>query len=190
MTIRVRRSPRRIAAAASLAAGCLLLAACSSTSTPQAGQASASAHNPTPGTGIASPSTNPSGGGTTTGGSVEPCSLLTQAEVDTAVGQPLGPGKATIPGYDCTWATTDFTASVSVTVSDWAAIKTSATSTGTSTAVAGVGDEALSKGGGLLYVRKGDQGFLLLIGGPKVDSLPDHGLAQEEVLAAAVFGRM
>jgi hypothetical protein len=191
MTIRVRRSPRRIAAAASLAAGCLLLAACSSASTPQAGQASASAHNPTPGTGIASPSTNPPGGGTTTGGSVEPCSLLTQAEVDTAVGQPLGPGKATIPNYDCQWTTTDFSAGVSVTVSDWSAIKTSATANGhTPTSVLGVGDEALYKGGGLLYVRKGTAGFLLSINGPHIDSLPDGGLAQEKVLAAAVLGRL
>ena len=79
---------------------------------------------------------------------------------------------------------------MSVTVSDWSAIKTSATANGTATAVSGVGDEALTKGGGLLYVRKGDAGFLLLIGGPHIDTLPDHGLAAEKVLAAAVLSRL
>ena len=123
-------------------------------------------------------------------GSVGPCALLTQAEVDTAVGQPLGPGKATIPNYDCGWSTPDFLASVSVTVSGWAEMKTAATRTGRSTAVAGVGDEALTKGGGLLYVRKGTAGFLLLVGGPKIDSSPDHGLAAEKVLATDVLGRL
>jgi len=48
----------------------------------------------------------------------------------------------------------------------------------------------LTKGGGLLYVRKGDAGFLLLVGGPHIDSLPDHGLAAEKVLAAAVLSRL
>jgi Protein of unknown function (DUF3558) len=168
----------------------LLLAACSGSSTQPSGQSTPPAQQPTANAGAAATPSKPAGGGTTTGGSKDPCSLLTQAEVDAAVGQPLGPGKATIPGYDCDWTTADFSASVSVTVSDWAAIKTAATSTGTATPVSGVGDEALTKGGGLLYVRKGDQGFLLLIGGPKVDSLPDGGLAQEKVLAAAVLGRL
>jgi hypothetical protein len=172
------------------AASSLLLAACSSSTTPSAGHA-----NPTiqkhVGNSSAGPSTaSTSSGNASSGGSVAPCSLLSQAEVDAAVGQPLGPGKSTIPHYDCAWTTSDFIASVSVTVSDWSAIKTSATSTGTATAVSGVGDEALTKGGGLLYVRKGDAGFLLLIGGPHIDSLPDHGLAAEKVLAAAVLSRL
>lgn len=131
-----------------------------------------------------------SGGEATKAKTVSPCSLLTQAEVDTAVGQPLRPGKATIPNYDCSWTTSDFSASVSVSVSDWAAIKTSATANGTATPVSGVGDEALTKGGGLLYVRKGSVGFLLLIGGPHLDAQSDHGLAAEKVLAAAVLSRL
>jgi hypothetical protein len=167
-------------------AGSFLLAACSSSSTPAAVHANTSIQK-TLGN---SSATGPSTASTGSGGSVAPCSLLTQAEVDAAVGQPLGPGKSTIPNYDCTWATSDFAASVSVTVSDWNAVKTSATTTGTATSVPGVGDEALSKGGGLLYVRKGDAGFLLLIGGPHIDSLPDHGLAAEKVLATAVLGRL
>ena len=173
------------------AAGSLLLAACSSSSTPTAAHANATIQTHIGNSSSAGSSTDATGGGATTnGGSADPCSLLTQAEVDAAVGQPLGPGKATIPHYDCAWATSDFTASVSVTVSDWSAIKTSATTNGTASSVPGVGDEALTKGGGLLYVRKGSAGFLLSIGGPHIDSLPDHGLAAEEVLAAAVLSRL
>lgn len=183
--------PRRIAAAVVALAGLLLLAACSSSSTPQAGQANPSAQHATTGDTSAPPINPPSGGGTAIGGSVDPCSLLTQAEVDTAVGQPLGPGKQVATLDDCLWTTADFTAGVDVTVSDWTAIKTAATSTGGAPSpVPGVGDEALYKGGGLLYVRKGSVGFLLTINGPHIDSLPDGGLAQEKVLAAAVLGRL
>ena len=127
-------------------AGLLLLAACSSSSTPRAGQANPSAQHPTAGD-TAAPINPPSGGGTVIGGSVDPCSLLTQAEVDTAVGQPLGPGKQVATLDDCLWTTADFTAGVDVTVSDWPAIKTAATSTGGApTSVPGLGDEALYKG--------------------------------------------
>jgi hypothetical protein len=173
------------------AAGLLLLGACSSSSTPSAGHANPTIQKHVGNSTAAGQSTaSTSGGKALSGGSVAPCSLLSQAEVDAAVGQPLGPGKSTIPHYDCSWTSSDFIASVSVTVSDWSAIKTSATRTGTATAVSGVGDEALTKGGGLLYVRKGNGGFLLLIGGPHLDALPDHGLAAEKVLAAAVLSRL
>lgn len=173
------------------AAGSLLLAACSSSSTPTPVHANPTIQKHTGHSSAAGPSAGPTGGGSAVnGGSVAPCSLLTQAEVDAAGGQPLGPGKSTIPHYDCAWSTSDFIASVSVTVSDWSAIKTSATANGTATSVPGVGDEALTKGGGLLYVRKGDAGFLLLIGGPHIDSLPDHGLAAEKILAVAVLSRL
>jgi Protein of unknown function (DUF3558) len=125
----------------------------------------------------------------------DPCSLLTQAEVETAVGQPLGVGKQVLTLDDCQWTTSDFTAGVDVTVSDWTAIKNAATTNGTKVApsVSGIGDEALNlngSNGSLLYVRKGDQGFLLTINGPHIDGTPDHGLAQEEVLAKAVLGRL
>lgn len=172
----------RILAATALASSGLRFAGCgSNSSAPERDPKSAISD-----AGVAAPA----GAARPAAGSGIPCSLLTQAEVDTAVGQPLGPGESTIPHYDCAWSTSDFAASVSVTVSDWSAIHTSATTNGTATSVAGVGDEALTKGGGLLYVRKGDAGFLLLIGGPRIDSLPDHGLAAEKVPAAAVLRRL
>ena len=60
-------------------------------------------------------------------------------------------------------------------------------------AVSGVGDEALNlngSNGSLLYVRKGSSGFLLTMNGPNIDSLADHGLAKEEVLAALILPRL
>lgn len=179
------KTPHRFLTTAA-AVGLLLLAACGGNSAPAALPANSAIDTPTG----HSSADKPVGAPANNAGSVDPCSLLTQAEVDHAVGQPLRPGKATIPKYDCAWSTSDFAADVSVTVSDWAAIKASATTTGKATAVAGVGDEALTKGGGLLYVRKGSVGFLLMIGGPHINSLPDEGLAAEKVLAAAVLGRL
>ena len=41
----------------------------------------------------------------------------------------------------------------------------------------------------VLYVRKGNEGFLLTLNGPKLDALPDHGLAAEMILAQRVMDR-
>jgi hypothetical protein len=64
----------------------------------------------------------------------------------------------------------------------------------TLTSVAGIGDEALTfnqaGNAAQLYVRKGSTGFLLLLGGQYVDSLTRLRLANEEVLATAVLGRL
>jgi hypothetical protein len=158
----------------------LLLAACSGGSTPAAA----------PGSGTAVPSTKPAGSGTTTVGTVDPCSLLTQTEVDAAVGQPLGPGKQVLPG-DCQWTTSNVAAGVDVTVADWAAVKTAATAGGNGTAITvpGIGDEALYLGRDL-YVRKGEAGFELGIFGPHIDATPDGGLGQAKVLAALILPRL
>ena len=76
----------------------------------------------------------------------------------------------------------------------WAGIKAAATSGPRPvTPIAGVGDEALNlngSGGSNLYVRKGNQGFVLIIAGPKISGLADRGLAQEKVLASAILGRL
>ena len=185
------KTRRTLTATALVAAGCLLLAACSGGSNSNAADQSGSGANVTVGgAGVSSNAVNPASGASPKGGSADPCSLLTQAEVDTAVGQPLGVGKQTATLDDCAWSSTDFTANVDVTVSSWSAIKTAATANGhTPASVSGVGDEALTNGP-LLSVRKGNAGFLLVIGGPKIDSTADHGLAQEKVLATAILGRM
>jgi hypothetical protein len=97
-----------------------------------------------------------------------------------------------LPG-DCQWSTSDFAADASVQVGDWTSMKTAATSGHAPVSIQGVGDEALNlngSNGSNLYVRKGDAGFMLEINGPHIDGLPDHGLAQEKILAAAILGRL
>ncbi len=122
----------------------------------------------------------------------DPCSLLTQAEVDAAVGQHLGAGKQTSSLDDCVWSNSDFSAGVDVSVSDRAGIKNAATSNGTKSPpppVAGIGDEAYYYQG-FLYVLKGNAGFLLSVDWPGIYKEPDYGLGKATVLAQAVLGRL
>ncbi len=177
----------------------LLLSACGAASTPAATSAPIGSVGSAPTAVAATPpqaslsvvtgSTGPGAGGI-----AEPCSLLTQAEVDAAVGQPLGQGKSTIAHLDCVWSSSDFAANVNLTVGDWDNVKSAASANGGApTAIAGLGDEAWTAGGNngsLVYARKGSNGLLLIIDGPKIDSLSDHGVAQEKVLAAAILGRL
>ena len=191
-----------------IAAGLLLLASCGSTSTnsastnPPSEAATATIPNsPTPSNDVApttpvdtaAPSiTQAPASGAAANTFADPCSLLTQAEVDTAAGQPLGAGKQTSTLDDCGWGNNDFSASVDVSVSDWAGVKYAATANGTKApppAAAGIGDEAYYYEG-LLYVRKGDAGFLLSVGWPEINKEPDYGLAKATVLAQAVLGRL
>lgn len=172
----------------------LLLGACSGASTPAPTAATSGA--PTAAT--EQPSVPAAAGptGAATGGTVDPCSLLTQAEVDIAAGQSLGPGAQAGALDDCQWSNSDFSGSVELEVGDWTAIKAeSATFGQTLTSVPGVGDEAwtfnAAGNAAQLYVRKGTTGFKLLLGGGQyIGSLADLGLAQEKALAAAVLGRL
>ena len=171
----------------------LLLAACAGASAP----APSPAANGTA-TAAAEQASLPAAAGPSNvaaGSSADPCALLTQAEVATAAGQPLGPG-AQAGALVCQWSTSDFAASVELDLGDWSALKAKSAETGqTLTSVPGIGDEALTLNtagnAAQLYVRKGTTGFLLILGGGQyIDSLSDLGLAQEKVLAAAVLGRL
>lgn len=172
----------------------LLLGACSGASAPTPTAATSGA----PTAASEQPSVPAAAGptGAATGGTVDPCSLLTQAEVDIAAGQSLGPGAQAGALDDCQWSNSDFSGSVELEVGDWTAIKAeSATFGQTLTSVPGVGDEAwtfnAAGNAAQLYVRKGTTGFKLLLGGGQyIGSLADLGLAQEKALAAAVLGRL
>jgi hypothetical protein len=172
----------------------LLLGACSGASSPAPTPASNGAASPADQQASVPAASGPSSAAA--GSPVDPCSLLTQSEVDSAAGQPLGHGNQIGALDDCQWSTSDFAASVELDVGDWSAIKAKSAESGqTLTSVPGVGDEAwtLNRAGNAaeLYVRKGTTGFVLLLGGGQyIDSLSDLGLAQEKVLAAAVLGRL
>ena len=106
----------------------------------------------------------------------KPCDLLTRPDAEAAAGQPL-------PQND-----------TNLTVGSWDAVKNAATSGAHQPlAISGVGDEALNLNGGgsgsMLYVRRGEEGFIVEAHGPKIDPLPDHGLAAEKQLALKVLAR-
>ena len=74
-----------------------------------------------------------------------------------------------------------------LTVGDWESIKGAAVASSHQLeAVSGAGDEALRLGG-TLYVRRGSEGFLLSLRGPKIDPLLDKGLAMNNALALRVL---
>ena len=117
------------------------------------------------------------------------CDLLTRADAEAAVGQPLPQNTVNITLGMCDYNAADFSAGASVTVGSWESIKNAATGGAHQPQVAsGVGDEALNLGGNL-YVRKGNEGFLLTLHGPKIDPLPDHGLAVGKDLARKILAR-
>jgi hypothetical protein len=174
------RIHRRIVVTGVAAVSVLFPAACGGGSTPDAGPGTTVVSQPDVTSGVAG-----------TSAFADPCTLLTQDEVDTAAGQPLQAGKQVETLDDCQWTNVDFTASVDVTVSDWTAIKNAATANDTKSpaVVTGVGDEALGDAN-LLSVRKGDMGFLLIFNYPDMSAAPDQGMAQAKVLAAAVLSRL
>ncbi len=122
------------------------------------------------------------------------CKLLTRADAETAVGQPLPQNTVAneVQGM-CDYNAADFSAGASLTLGDWPSIEAAAKSGRTTpTPIAGVGDEALGLGGSngaTLYVRRGDEGFLISLNGPNIDHLPDHGMALEKALALKVLAQ-
>jgi Protein of unknown function (DUF3558) len=122
----------------------------------------------------------------------DPCRFLSQADIQAALGGAVGPGKQVATLQDCVWGSADFSVSADLTFSSWDAINAAAHGGGSSTpkAVSGIGDEAYTGPQGTLYVRKGDQGFLLLVGSPAVQHATDNGVAIAKLLAAKILAQM
>jgi hypothetical protein len=166
--------------AACVVAGAALLGACSK---PADSPAAATTANPTAESASAAASRNP-------------CDLLTRPDAEGAVGAPL-PQNSTTPALGmCGYTSADFTEGAQLTVGDWNSIKTAATSGAHQpAAVNGVGDEALyftgqETGAGPLYVRHGQQGFLLVLNGSKIDHMPGAAaMAAEQALAVKILAR-
>jgi len=121
------------------------------------------------------------------------CDLMGRPDAEAAVGQPLPQNTVNLTLGMCDFNAADFSAGASLTVGSWESVKGAATAGKTAPAsVPGVGDEALNRNGSsgsVLYVRKGSEGFLLNLHGPKIDPLPDHGLAAERDLASKIVAR-
>jgi hypothetical protein len=121
------------------------------------------------------------------------CDMMLRSDAEAAVGQALPQTtEQTILGM-CDYNTPDFAGGASLTVGGWEEIKAMATgSHAVPTAIGGVGDEALNlinSNGSYLYVRVKSQGFCLILHGPKIDGLPDHGLAKGKGLAQKIVPR-
>ena len=123
------------------------------------------------------------------------CDLLVRADAEAAVGQPLPQNTVNLTLGMCDYNTADFSAGASLTVSSWDSIKGAATGRHQPQAMAGIGDEALYfagslHGGSPLYVRRGDEGFLLVLNGPKIDHMAGaDAVAVEKELALKVLGK-
>ncbi len=120
-------------------------------------------------------------------GTRKPCALLTQAEAESAVGQPLTAG-VEYAGILCAYRSSDYSgASVDLTVGSWDSINDAAhADSPPPSPINGVGDQALSGMG--LSVRKGSAGFVLLVGCPNIGS--DQELAEEKTLATLILPRL
>ncbi len=148
-------------------------------------------------TSAAAPS-SASTGATTAGKFGRPCALLTQAEVASAVGAPIGSGVEVggggVGGCFFNQSSGAYAGAI-LSVAGWTQISAPYKVTGPgSSPLSGIGDEAYSisatsAAAAVLLVRKGSNGFTLAIHGAHVDSLPDHGLATEKSLAALVSSR-
>ena len=124
------------------------------------------------------------------------CNLLTREDSEAAVGQPLPQNTVNLTLGMCDYNAADFSAGASVTVSSWESIKNAAIGgVHQPQTISGIGDEALyfagsEKGGSPMYVRKGDEGFLLVLNGPKIDHMAsaDAEVVEKE-LALKVLGK-
>jgi hypothetical protein len=124
------------------------------------------------------------------------CDLLTRSDAEAAVGQPLPKNDANITLGTCQYTADDFSAGASLTVGSWESIKDAATGgTHQPETITGVGDETLyfagsEKGGSPLYVRKGGDGFLLVLNGPKIDHMASvDAIVVEKALALKIGGK-
>ena len=123
----------------------------------------------------------------------KPCDLMTREDSEAAVGQPLLDKTDNNLGI-CHREAEDFSAGTSISVGDWEGVKELVTDGSTPpAAISGVGDEAfniiIGRTAPELFVRKGDEGFLVEVHGRKIDALPDHGLEKEKELALKILGK-
>jgi hypothetical protein len=123
------------------------------------------------------------------------CDLLTRADAEAAVGQPLPQNTVNLTLGMCDYNAADFSAGASLTVGSWESIKNAATSGAHQPqAISGIGDEALyfasEKGASPMYVRRGNEGFLLVLNGTRIDHMAGaDAVAVQKDLALKILKR-
>jgi hypothetical protein len=127
----------------------------------------------------------------------DPCSVMTKADAESAVGAALPQNSGNQALGTCGYTSADFSEGAQLTLGDWESIKKAATGGAHQpSAIGGVGDEALyftgrETGAGPLYVRHGQQGFLLVLNGSKIDHMTGAAaMATEQALAAKILARL
>jgi hypothetical protein len=187
------RTPQRFARLRGYCAAAAMIGIAACSANPEPNSVAASASNPAPAR-DASPPIDPAAAVSRLVTSRNACKLLTRADAEGAVRQPLPQNTVAneVQGM-CDYNAADFSAGASLTLGDWSSIAAAAKSGKTPPLqVSGVGDEALglaSSNGATLYVRRGDEGFLISLNGPNIDHLPDHGLELEKALALKVLAQ-
>lgn len=151
----------------------------------------------------------PAGGAAATGGggpvaqagqaAIDPCSLVTRAEAETAMAEPAT-GAGVARHEECKYtAQANDSDTVTVTVGTPTVLKTVVTGNGvggtvTTEPVSGLGDEAIYQPGlQTIYVRKGDQAFLIQLATIASIQSGDGGAtarALDVTLARAALGRL
>jgi hypothetical protein len=105
------------------------------------------------------------------------CDLLTRSDAEMAIGQPLPQNTANVTLGMCDYNAADFSAGASLTVGSWESIRNAATGGAHQPQpISGIGDGALyfagkETGSGPIYVRRGNEGFLLSLNGPRIDHM-------------------
>ena len=123
-----------------------------------------------------------------------PCALLTGAEASAVLGQRVS-ALENIQGEICEYISAGLSAGnafAATWAGDWRICKrTLGPGLKRLVPVGGIGDDALWVAGtGHLCVRSGSIGLLVIVGGPKISQLPDHGLAKAETLARLSLPRL
>lgn len=128
---------------------------------------------------------------TATASSSRPCGLLSQAEVEEAVGQSLLPGREQTDPPECMYLSRqepEF--SLILTMNPWTQVQPPASEKTTS--IDGLGDEAFGAAsdgvtGSTMCVREAADGFCLSIGGPSLGAT--EGMAALKSLAVILLDR-
>jgi hypothetical protein len=120
----------------------------------------------------------------------KPCEYIARADAEAAVELALPQTNENTVTGQCDYSSKEFYGST-LTVGTWEGVTQALTAEGSRfkpVKVSGIGDEALKISPPvLLYVRKGDRGFMISLNGPAINASADKVLARETALALKIL---